>query len=54
MPKFVINRKFSSSYREVEAQKFQTVGDYIDFEDSEGIVLRILAKDVHTIERDAA
>ncbi|MER6533709.1 hypothetical protein ABT215_07825 [Streptomyces sp900105755] len=53
MPKFVINADYSGSTKVVEADSFRTAGDYIDFMDEEGIVFRILAKNVYTVERES-
>lgn len=55
MHKYVINAGYDSG-REVEAHHFRTEGDYIDFYTSPelhptNVVLRLLAKNVYTIER---
>jgi len=50
MAKFRVNSGFSSE-RVVEAEYFQTVGQFVDFVDRDGTVFRIQASDVATIER---
>ncbi|MGW6881709.1 hypothetical protein ACWGEU_15790 [Streptomyces goshikiensis] len=54
MPKYVINKEYGD-VREVEAQSFSTVGEFIDFYghydgDDTPIVLRVRADRVFTIE----
>ncbi|ALC28724.1 MULTISPECIES: hypothetical protein [Streptomyces] len=56
MDKYVINKDFSSSKREVEATGFATVGEFIDFYTHDGhggtaVTLRIRATRVETIDR---
>ncbi|MFJ5020119.1 hypothetical protein [Streptomyces goshikiensis] len=54
MPKYVVNKGYGD-VREVEAQSFSTVGEFVDFHgtfdgDSSPVVLRLRADRVFTIE----
>jgi hypothetical protein len=50
MAKFIINKEYENE-REVEASHFRTVGEFIDFESGDGIVLRIRASSVETVHQ---
>ncbi|MEU7679731.1 hypothetical protein AB0C42_33515 [Micromonospora taraxaci] len=53
MSKFVINQGYTSGRYNVEASRFFTTGDFVDFVDEhEETVFRIAANKVATIERE--
>jgi hypothetical protein len=55
MKTFVINKGRVSGAlweRTVKAAKYATVGEFVDFVDGDGVVLRVRAVDVGSIERE--
>ncbi|WP_329052331.1 hypothetical protein OG873_23210 [Streptomyces violaceus] len=54
MHTYVINRGSEFDERVVKAAHVVTEGQFVDFHDGSGLVLRLRAADVHSVERETS